>query len=64
VTFSFDAALPAKLQRGALTMALYIADPDEPTEPAYALPLNSDDSKGHPIFDALTGYNTIATLAQ
>jgi hypothetical protein len=26
--------------------------------------LNSDDSKGHPIFDALTGYNTIATLAQ
>jgi hypothetical protein len=64
VTFSFDATLPAKLQRGALTMALYIADPDEPTEPAYALPLNSDDSKGHPIFDALTGYNTIATLAQ
>ncbi len=62
-TFSFDIALPARIPAGTLTAALYIADPDMPTSAVYALPLNSVDSNGNAIFDALNGYNTFATLA-
>lgn len=62
-TFSFDISLPENLPAGTLTAALYIADPAMPASAVYALPLNSVDSNGNAIFNALNGYNTFATLA-
>jgi hypothetical protein len=63
-TFSFDISLPASLPKGSIDVALFIADPATPTDPTYALPLNSNDSNGLPVFDAATGNNSIATLQQ
>ena len=60
-TFQFDAALPATLQPGPLSLALLIPDPGTSlsADPSYALPLNSLDQNGNQIFDPTTGYNYI-----
>jgi hypothetical protein len=49
---------------GAVTLALLIADPAPSltTQAAYALPLNSVDQGGHPVFDPATGYNVIGVF--
>jgi hypothetical protein len=59
----FQAALPAAFaSTGSVLVALLIPDPAPSltAQPAYALPLNSDDVDGRPAFDQETGYNIIA----
>lgn len=60
-TFQFEAALPTTLQSGPVSVALLIPDPAPSLSsiPAYALPFNSLDQNGNPIFDPTTGYNYI-----
>jgi hypothetical protein len=60
-TFQFGVALPTTLQTGPVSVALLIPDPAPSlsSDPAYALPLNSLDQNGSPIFDPTTGYNFI-----
>lgn len=64
VTFAYEFTLPHSVASGQVSLALLIKDP-APTlssQAAYALPLNSNDESDNPIFDASTGYNTIATF--
>ena len=58
-TFQFQFPLPATVLPGPISAALFIPDPAPSlsSQPAYALPLNSLDQNGSPIFDATTGYN-------
>lgn len=63
--FQFTVATPATLPVGkTISVALVISDPAPSLapQPAYALPLNSLDTRGRAIFDATTGYNTIGSF--
>jgi hypothetical protein len=64
-TYPFTLTLPATLPSGVLTLALYLADPATSLTalPAYALPLNSLDGSGNPVFNPATGNNTLLTFA-
>ena len=65
-TFQFSVTLPASIPAGqSISVFLRIPDPAPSlaTQAAYALPLNSMDSKGRPIFDPTTGLNTIASFS-
>jgi hypothetical protein len=58
-TYHFDVTLPSQLVPGPVSMAVLIPDPATSlsSNAAYALPLNSLDQNGNPIFDPTTGYN-------
>jgi hypothetical protein len=60
--FHFEFTLPRRLSSGPIALALRFRDPAPSlaSQPAYALPLNSVDQDGNPVFDAPTGYNVIA----
>jgi hypothetical protein len=63
-TFHFEFSLPKTIATGTITMLLLFRDP-VPTlanQAAYALPLNSLDQHGKPVFESTTGYNRIATF--
>jgi hypothetical protein len=63
-TFHFELTLPKNIAAGTTTMTLLFRDP-EPTlanQAEYALPLNSVDQQGNPIFEPGTGHNRIATF--
>ncbi len=65
-TFQIDVTLPPTFpSSGPISVALLIPDPAPSltAQPAYALPLNSVDQGGNPIFDPATGYNVMATFA-
>jgi hypothetical protein len=63
-TFEFDITLPAVLPATPLALSLLIPDPAPSLvcDPAYALPLNSLDAGGLPVFDPATGHNRLATF--
>jgi len=63
-TFRFEFTLPKTLPTELTSIALLFRDPAPSlsSQPAYALPLNSVDQNGNPIFDAATGYNLVATF--
>ena len=63
-TFAFEIRLPESLNRGPLTMALFIKDPASSLHPkaAYALPLNSLDKDAQALFNTTDGLNRIATF--
>ncbi|HTA38724.1 MAG TPA: DUF4832 domain-containing protein, partial [Candidatus Acidoferrales bacterium] len=63
-TFTFSFKMPSVMPKGAVSAALFIADPSPSLRamPAYALPLNSDGADA-PIFNAKTGLNTFAMIA-
>jgi hypothetical protein len=56
--------LPATLGSGPVSAALLIPDPAPSLSrhPAYALPLNSVNRNGNPIFDPASGYNFIGDI--
>lgn len=63
-TFHFEFTLPRTIAVGTTTMTLLFRDP-APTltnQPEYALPLNSVDQNGEPVFEPTTGHNRIATF--
>jgi hypothetical protein len=65
-TFHIDVSLPHTFpSSGPVSVALSIPDPAPSltAQPAYALPLNSVDQSGNPIFDPVAGYNVMATFA-
>jgi len=65
-TFYISVKLPATFpSSGSISVALLIPDPAPSltSQPAYALPLNSVDENGNPVFDPMTGYNVIATFS-
>ena len=64
-TYQIDVTLPATFPTsGPVSAVLLIPDPAPSltAQPAYALPLNSLDQNGNPIFDPTTGYNVVATF--
>jgi hypothetical protein len=63
-TYSFSFALPEALPSGPITVALIFPDPAPSLyrQAAYALPLNSLNAAGDPIFDPATGYNIIGAF--
>jgi hypothetical protein len=63
-TFAFDVPLPVTLPSQPVSLSLLIPDPAPSltASPAYALPLNSLDQGGQPVFDAATGYNQLASI--
>ena len=64
-TFSLNVTLPPGLPAGRpISIAVLIPDPavSLTSQAVYALPLNSVDASAKPIFDATTGYNSIATI--
>ncbi len=63
-TFGFAFALPARLPKGSITVALLFQDPAPSLKPqaAYALPLNSVDQAGNAVFDPATGLNQFASF--
>jgi hypothetical protein len=64
-TFPLSVKLPGTFPTsGPITLALLIADPAPSlnTQAAYALPLNSVDQDGNPVFDPATGYNVIGVF--
>jgi len=64
-TYKIDVALPPTFPTsGPVCAVLLIPDPAPSLtpQPAYALPLNSLDRNGDPVFDPATGYNLIATF--
>lgn len=64
LTFHFEFRLPRRLNPGRVSLALIFHDPAPSLfhQPAYALPLNSLDRDGKPIFDPVYGINRIATF--
>ena len=65
-TFQINVTLPPTFpSSGPVSVALLIPDPAPSltAQPAYALPLNSVDQGGNPIFNPATGYNVMATFA-
>lgn len=62
VRFGFDLLLPGTLPPGTLSVSLVIPDPAPSlsADPAYALPFNSVDAAGNPVFDSRTGWNQLA----
>ena len=60
-TFQFDFLVPATVQAGPTSMALLIPDPAPSlsSQAAYALPLNSLDQNGNPIFEIGSGNNFV-----
>jgi hypothetical protein len=63
-TFQFEVTLPETLLPGPVSMTLLFRDPAPSLsdQPQYALPLNSLDENGKPIFHPVTGRNRIATF--
>jgi uncharacterized protein (TIGR03437 family) len=63
-SFEFELTLPATLGSGPVSAALLIPDPAPSLSrhPAYALPLNSVNRNGNPIFDPASGYNFIGDI--
>jgi len=63
-TFYFEFRLPRDLHSGPVSLALIFHDPAPSLfhQPAYALPLNSLDDVGNPVFDPVYGINRIATF--
>ncbi len=64
VTFALHLRLPEDFAAsGPTSIALLIPDPAPSlyAQPAYALPLNSLDSSGAPIFDPATGFNVLGS---
>jgi hypothetical protein len=65
VTFETTLTLPADIPAGQ-SVSLYLFFPDPApsltSQPAYALPLNSQNANGQPVFDSATGYNLLATF--
>jgi hypothetical protein len=64
-TFQVSVSLPATFPAsGTVSAALLIPDPAPSltSQAAYALPLNSVDQNGNPVFDPATGYNVMATF--
>lgn len=64
-TFPVTVTLPSTFPTtGSISAVLLIPDPASSltTQPAYALPLNSLDSKNNSVFDPKTGYNLLATF--
>jgi Domain of unknown function (DUF4874)/Domain of unknown function (DUF4832) len=65
-TFAVNVTLPATFpSSGPVSVSLWMPDPAPSltAQPAYALPLNSLDQSGNPIFNPATGYNVMATFA-
>ena len=64
-TFEFSVTLPQTLPSGPVSAAILVPDPASSLtfQPAYALPFNSVDQAGKPVFDPTTGFNTIASFA-
>jgi hypothetical protein len=62
--FAFDVTLPSSLPSQPVSLSLLLPDPAPSlaTDPAHALPLNSIDQTGQPVFDPATGYNRLATI--
>jgi hypothetical protein len=63
-TFHFEFTLPKTIATVTTTMTLLFRDP-APTlanQPTYALPLNSLDQYGKPLFEPTTGHNRIVTF--
>jgi hypothetical protein len=63
-TFEITVTLPESFPRsGSVTAAILIPDAAPSLhQPAYALPFNSRDQQGKPVFDPATGYNVIGTF--
>ncbi|HTA75130.1 MAG TPA: DUF4874 domain-containing protein [Gemmatimonadaceae bacterium] len=63
-TFEITVTLPESFPRsGSVTAAILIPDAAPSLrQPAYALPFNSRDQHGKPVFDPATGYNVIGTF--
>ena len=64
VTFPFEFTLPERLPAGLTSLAFVFHDPAPSlfSQPAYALPLNSVNENGNPIFYPAVGYNVVATF--
>ncbi len=62
--FRFSFVLPDSLPAGPVTVGLLVPDPVPSLRPRpeYALPFNSTDGGGRPMFAAGTGVNTLATF--
>jgi hypothetical protein len=63
-TFQFEFTLPERLPAGPTSVALLFRDPAPSlfSQPAYALPLNSINENGNPIFYPTVGFNVVATF--
>lgn len=63
-TFQFECTLPERLPAGPTSVALLFRDPAPSlfSQPSYALPLNSVNENGKPIFYPTVGYNVVATF--
>jgi hypothetical protein len=63
--FEFDVTLPPTFPTfGTVSEALLIPDPATSlsSQPSYALPLNSLDESGRPVFDQTTGFNVLGSF--
>jgi hypothetical protein len=63
-TFQLEFTLPESLPTEPTSVALMFRDPAPSSfsQPAYALPLNSVNENGNPIFYPAVGFNVVATF--